>query len=241
MYKGLLFQKYRSCYIEARSRNTVLTDIEIRNKTFCLRLGCFIGLILGFLVIYFFYSNDLWSFQFLILVLCLCITISMSLYLFDFFKALKIFQDSKARNLKNIIRGDWRTLKMREEEQVNFRNNLIQRGLLKSEMEKNIPILDADLKYFLSLVDRKKMEFKDSVGASSKIIVFFMGGIWAIILKEGMNYTSFLNIVFLSLAFIVMIVFVKFYINRVVLDEPRECLIICDELTEIKNNIIRDL
>ncbi|MDM1519388.1 hypothetical protein [Myroides odoratimimus] len=81
--------------------------------------------------------------------------------MFDILKAIKVFRDSKMENLKNILKGDWRTQSMKKDEQVNFKNNLIAKEILQKDNEqKNVIILEADLKHLLSLVDRKKQILK---------------------------------------------------------------------------------
>lgn len=240
MNKGLLFQEYRECYVKARSRNTVLTDLEVKNKTFHFIGGGILGGILGILIVIFFFPSDLWSFQFLMFVISLFSSVYISLCMFDVLKAIKVFRDSKIENLKNILKGDWRTQGMKKDEQVNFKNNLIMKEILQKDNEqKNVIILEADLKHLLSLVDRKKTNFKDIISSNSKIIAFFMGGIWTLYIKEVSSNTSLLNVVFLGLTLFIAVYFFKWYINKIVLDEARECLVICDELTEIKNDIIR--
>ncbi|AJA67371.1 hypothetical protein MYRA21_0127 [Myroides sp. A21] len=240
MNKGLLFQKYRECYVKARSRNTVLTDLEIKKKTLHFIGGGVIGIILGILIVILFFPSYLWSFQFLMFVISLFSSVYISLCMFDVLKAIKVFRDSKMENLKNILKGDWRTQGMKKDEQVNFKNNLIEKEILKKDNEENnIIILEADLKHLLSLIDRKKSDFKDTISSNSKILVFFMGGIWTLYIKDVGGNTSLLNIAFLGLTLFVAVYFFKWYINKIVLDEARECLVICDELTEIKNDIIR--
>ncbi|MEK6506990.1 hypothetical protein [Myroides sp. C4067] len=240
MNKGLLFHEYKECYVKARSRNTVLTDLEIKNKTLYFKGGGIIGGISGILIVILLFPRDLWSFQLLIFVISLFSSVYISLCMFDILKAIKVFRDSKMENLKNILKGDWRTQSMKKDEQVNFKNNLIAKEILQKDNEqKNVIILEADLKHLLSLVDRKKTNFKDIISSNSKIIAFFMGGIWTLYIKEVSSNTSLLNVVFLGLTLFVAVYFFKRYINKIVLDEARECLVICDELTEIKNDIIR--
>jgi len=161
MNKGLLFHEYKECYVKARSRNTVLTDLEIKNKTLYFKGGGTMGGISGILIVMLLFPRYLWSFQLLIFVISLFSSVYISVCMFDIFKEIRVFRDSKMENLKNILKGDWRTQSMKKDEQVNFKNNLIAKKILqKDNEEKNVIILEADLKHLLSLVDRKKLILK---------------------------------------------------------------------------------
>lgn len=240
MNKGVLFQEYKGCYDKARSRNTVLTESEKKRKKLFLWIGAILGAIVGFFFARTYFNKETWSYQGLITQLGSFGFIFLLLYSFDVHKAIKVFKNNWIENLKGILKGDWRTQSMKKDEQINFKENLIKHKiLLKDNEQENHEILEADIQYFLSIAGRKALGFKANFSLNTKIIVFFMGGLWATYIKDISENNSLLNAIFISLMLLVLILSFRIYINRIVLDEARECLVICDELTEIKNDIIR--
>ena len=242
MNKGLLFKRYNECYTKARSRNTELSLGEKKCKKWFLGIGLFvgIGIGIGFILTSVYFKEEDWLHKVLIIEFS-CFSFALFFaHLFDVIKAIKLFKTKQGIEIVAIIKGDWRTHNMKEDEQQNFKFFLIENGVLvENDESKNLVILEADQNYFLSLAGRKTVNFKENLKTYSGIYLVFFTAIFGAYIKTITHNPTLYNLFIICMIVASLICFVRLYITRLVLDEVRVCLMICDELTEIKNDIIR--
>lgn len=104
---------------------------------------------------------------------------------------------------------------------------------------KNLDIINNDIQYLLTLVERKKTKYKELIKIYSSIYLFFFSAIWAGYIKNITNSDVLFQIFIISVLVASMVCVIRWIVYKFVLEEPDFCMIICDELTEIKNDIIR--
>lgn len=240
MNKGLLFKRYHECYTKARSRNTELSPAEKKHKRWFIGIGFFVGIGIGFILTSVYFKDEEWLNKVLIIEFSFFSFTFFFTRLFDVIKAIKLFKAKQGIEIVAIIKGDWRTHNMKEVEQQNFKCFLIENGVLvENDENKNLVILEADQNYFLSLAGRKTVNFKENLKIYSGIYLIFFTVIFGAYIRTITHNPTLYDLFTISMIIASLICFVRLYITRLVLDEVRVCLMICDELTEIKNDIIR--
>lgn len=123
MNEKLVFVKYTKCFKMSRCINVEFSKAEKSSKEWFLLGGAISGLLAGIISVLIFFKQEYWAFKGLIIEFFLFSCMWLSLYVFDVKKAVKLYNNKEINNFHGVILGDWKTLEMREKEQMNFKLN----------------------------------------------------------------------------------------------------------------------